>query len=77
MEKRVSKATFKSRACELFRHVETMGESLVVTDRGEPTIEIRPYRGKQDNSLAMLRGSIVHFDVKRASSPDLAETDAQ
>ncbi|CAD6558676.1 type II toxin-antitoxin system Phd/YefM family antitoxin [Paraburkholderia metrosideri] len=77
MEKRVSKAIFKSRACELFRHVEMMGETVVVTDRGQPTIEIRPYRSKQENPLEVLRGSIVHFDEKGASRPDPSETDAQ
>ena len=70
MEKRVSKAIFKSRACELFRHVEALGETLVVTDRGQPTIEIRPYRSKQENPLELLRASIVHFDVKQASEPE-------
>jgi hypothetical protein len=69
MEKRVSKAIFKSKACELFRQVEMLGETLVVTDRGQPTVEILPYRGKRENALERLRASIVHFDAKRASRP--------
>jgi antitoxin (DNA-binding transcriptional repressor) of toxin-antitoxin stability system len=73
MEKRVSKAIFKSRACELFRQIEALGETLVVTDRGQPTIEIRPYRSKQENPLELLRASIVHFDVTQASAPDQTE----
>ena len=73
MEKRVSKAIFKSRACELFRQVEALGETVVVTDRGQPTIEIRPYRSKQENPLELLRASIVHFDVTQASAPDQTE----
>jgi antitoxin (DNA-binding transcriptional repressor) of toxin-antitoxin stability system len=73
MEKRVSKAIFKSRACELFRHVESLGETVVVTDRGQPTIEIRPYRSKRDNPLELLRASIVHFDATQASEPDPVE----
>jgi antitoxin (DNA-binding transcriptional repressor) of toxin-antitoxin stability system len=68
MEKRVSKAIFKSRACELFRQVEMLGETVVVTDRGQPTIEIRPYRSKQENPLELLRSSIVHFNMKQALS---------
>lgn len=63
MEKRVSKAVFKAKACELFRRVEMLGESVVVTDRGQPTIEIRPYRAKKSRSpLDSLRASIVHCD---------------
>jgi hypothetical protein len=66
MEKRVSKAIFKSRACELFRQVEMLGETVIVTDRGQPTIEIRPYRSKRENPLELLRASIVHFNMKHA-----------
>lgn len=66
MEKRVSKAIFKSKACELFRQVEMLGETVVVTDRGQPTIEIRPYRRKRQNPLELLRASIVHFNAKHA-----------
>jgi antitoxin (DNA-binding transcriptional repressor) of toxin-antitoxin stability system len=64
MEKRVSKAVFKSKACELFRHVEMLGETVVVTDRGEPTVEIRPYRSRRKNPLELLRSSIVHFSLQ-------------
>jgi antitoxin (DNA-binding transcriptional repressor) of toxin-antitoxin stability system len=60
MEKRVSKAIFKSRACELFRQVEMLGETVVVTDRGQPTIEIRPYR-------------IMHFNLKPSPVPAVVE----
>jgi antitoxin (DNA-binding transcriptional repressor) of toxin-antitoxin stability system len=73
MEKRVSKAIFKSRACELFRQVEALGETVIVTDRGQPTIEIRPYRSKDENPRELLRASIVHFDAKQASAPDQSE----
>lgn len=69
MEKRVSKAVFKSKACELFRHVEMLGETVVVTDRGEPTVEIRPYRSRRKNPLELLRSSIVHFSLQGSSEP--------
>jgi antitoxin (DNA-binding transcriptional repressor) of toxin-antitoxin stability system len=70
MEKRVSKAAFKARACELFREVETLGESVVVTDRGHPTVEIRPYRGKRQDPLEIVRASIVDFDINGAPGRD-------
>lgn len=62
MEKRVSKAVFTAKASELFKQVETLGEVMVVTDRGLPTIEIRPYRSKDKDSLELLRAAIVHFN---------------
>lgn len=73
MEKRVSKAVFKSKACELFRHVEMYGEAVIITDRGQPTLEIRPYRGKRKDPLAMLRASIVHFSAKPVCEPAVNE----
>ncbi|WP_296650213.1 type II toxin-antitoxin system Phd/YefM family antitoxin [Paraburkholderia sp.] len=69
MEKRVSKAVFKAKACELFRHVEMLGETVVVTDRGEPTVEIRPYRSRRKNPLDLLRSSIVHLNLKSGVEP--------
>ncbi|TDN57968.1 type II toxin-antitoxin system Phd/YefM family antitoxin [Paraburkholderia sp. BL10I2N1] len=77
MEKRVSKAIFKSRACELFRQVEMLGETVVVTDRGQPTIEIRPYRSKRENPLELLRASIVHCNVKHAPEEVALEQEEQ
>ena len=75
MQKRVSTAIFKSKACELFRQVEMRGETIVVTDRGQPTIEIRPYRDKKEDPLEVLRASIVHFDMKRSPLPMASEQD--
>jgi len=66
MEKRVSKAAFKAKACELFRRVEMLGECVVVTDRGHPTVEIRPYRKRRRDPLEVLRGSILYFDAESA-----------
>ena len=68
MEKRVSKAVFKAKACEFFKQVETLGEVMVVTDRGLPTVEIRPYRNAHKGSLEMLRAAIVFFNPRSASA---------
>ena len=51
------------------------GETIVVTDRGQPTIEIRPYRDKKEDPLEVLRASIVHFDMKRSPLPMASEQD--
>ena len=77
MEKRVSKAVFKSRACELFRQIEMLGETVIVTDRGQPTIEIRPYCSKHANPLELLRASIVHFDAQHATTPVESEPEVR
>lgn len=62
MEQRVSKSEFKTKACEFFRQVETLGESVIVTDHGKPTIEIRRYSGRRNKPLIVLRAAIVSFD---------------
>jgi antitoxin (DNA-binding transcriptional repressor) of toxin-antitoxin stability system len=61
MEKRVSKATFKAKACELFRQVETFGERVIVTDHGRPTIEIRRYRARKKSPVDALRAAVVRY----------------
>ncbi|WP_175882656.1 type II toxin-antitoxin system Phd/YefM family antitoxin [Burkholderia sp. BCC0044] len=58
----VSKSEFKARALEYFRLVEASGESLIVTDHGRPTLEIRPYRSREAQPLDILRGSVMRYD---------------
>ncbi|AKM38802.1 prevent-host-death protein [Burkholderia contaminans FFH2055] len=58
----VSKSEFKARALEYFRLVEASGESLIVTDHGKPTLEIRPYRAREAQPLDILRGSVMRYD---------------
>lgn len=60
--RRVSKTEFKARALEIFRQVEATGESIVVTDHGKPTLEIRPYQTVERDPLSVLRGSVVRFE---------------
>lgn len=59
--KEVSKSQFKAQALEYFRRVEATGEPVVVTDKGEPTVKIRPYRADKRTPLERLRGSVVEF----------------
>ena len=58
----VSKSEFKAKALEFFRQVEASGESLIVTNRGKPVLEVRPYRGLNRHPLDVLRGSAIRFD---------------
>ena len=60
-DKQVSKSEFKAKALEFFRQVEASGESVVVTDHGKPTLEVRPYRSADRNPLDVLRGSVVRY----------------
>ena len=58
----VSKSQFKAKALEYFRQVEATGESVIVTDHGKPTLEVRPYRDNKRNPFEILRGSVVRYD---------------
>jgi PHD/YefM family antitoxin component YafN of YafNO toxin-antitoxin module len=51
MLQQISKSQFKAKALEFFRMIESSGETLVVTDHGEPKLEVRPYRSA-DRQLA-------------------------
>jgi antitoxin (DNA-binding transcriptional repressor) of toxin-antitoxin stability system len=43
--------------------IEASGESLIVTDRGRPILELRPYLNDHaQDPLALLRGSLLRYD---------------
>lgn len=58
----ISKSAFKARALEYFRQVESSGEPIVVTDHGEPKLEVRPYRPPARQPLEVLRGSVRRYE---------------
>jgi antitoxin (DNA-binding transcriptional repressor) of toxin-antitoxin stability system len=62
MKKRVSKSAFKARALEFCREIEASGESLILTDRGRPVLEVRPYRDDEIDPLNTLHKSVSHYD---------------
>lgn len=62
MHTQVSKSQFKAKALEFFRQVEASGESVVVTDHGQPKLEVRPYKPSTRSPLDVLRGSVLRFD---------------
>ncbi|GAB3627346.1 hypothetical protein PTE30175_02034 [Pandoraea terrae] len=57
----VSKSQFKAKALEYFRQVETSGESIIVTNHGQPVLEVRVYRDTRQNPLETLRGSVLRY----------------
>jgi hypothetical protein len=59
----ISKSQFKARALEYFRQIETDGRPVVVTDHGEPRLEVRRYRPQAREPLALLRGSLLRFEA--------------
>lgn len=59
----VTKSQFKAKAFEYFRHVETSGETVVITDRGQPTVELCRYRSDKRSPLDKLRGSVVEYQA--------------
>ncbi|BCH21945.1 type II toxin-antitoxin system Phd/YefM family antitoxin [Mesorhizobium sp. L-8-3] len=63
MTEHVSKSQFKARALEFFRRVETTGEPVVITDRGQPKLEIRRYSAPRRDSLETLRGTVLRYDA--------------
>ena len=62
MSVQVSKSQFKAQALELFRQVESSGQSVVITDRGCPKLEVRPYKPLARQPLDVLRGSVLRYD---------------
>jgi antitoxin (DNA-binding transcriptional repressor) of toxin-antitoxin stability system len=50
MSSEISKSEFKAKALEVLRSVEDTGQSVIVTDRGIPKVEVRRYRGQLLNA---------------------------
>ena len=44
------------------RLVEASGETLIVTDRGKPTLDIRPFRGTNSKPFDLLKGSVLSYE---------------
>ena len=64
---KVSKSQFKARALEYFRQVEASGEKVIVTDKGQPVIEVRRYQQDNRSPLERLNGSVL--ELKRPTDP--------
>lgn len=63
MDTQISKSKFKARALEIFRHVETTGEAVIVTDHGVPAVIVRKYTGTAADLRAKLKGSVLRYDA--------------
>lgn len=57
----ISKSQFKTKALEYLQRVEATGESVIITDKGRPTIELRRLRTEQRTPLERLRGSVIEY----------------
>ena len=62
MATRVSKSRFKARALEIFRRIESTGEPVIVTDRGEPALVVRKYVEQGRDARTRLKGSVLRYD---------------
>jgi len=62
VETEISKSEFKAKALEILRAVADTGEPVLITDRGTPTVEVRPYRGALRDAKELLRGSVLTFE---------------
>lgn len=62
MQTEVSKSQFKAKALEYFRQVEASGESVVITDHGQPKLEVRTFKAHARDPLDILRGSVLRYD---------------
>lgn len=61
MDRVVSKSSFKAKALEYFREVESTGKELVITDHGKPVLKVVPYSHDPAEALRALRGSVIRY----------------
>jgi antitoxin (DNA-binding transcriptional repressor) of toxin-antitoxin stability system len=63
MSIQVSKSQFKAKALEYFRQVESTGESVIITDHGIPTLEIKPFSNASTDPFDGLKDTMLRYDV--------------
>ena len=61
MAQSVSKSTFKAKALEYFREVESTGRELIITDHGKPVLKVVPYAHDPAEALRTLRGTVLRY----------------
>ena len=61
MENTIAKSKFKPQALKYFREVEKSGKPLIITDRGKPVLKIVPYSEEPEETLKLLRNSVVKY----------------
>lgn len=70
-QEQITKAQFKANALEYFRKAEA-GNTLVITDQGQPCLELRRYRSDRRGPLEKLRSSVVAY---QSPTEPVAESD--
>lgn len=80
MAQQISKSQFKARALEYFRQIEETGEILIITDRGQPCLEVRRFTPSIDPAhlgpLQRLRGSVLKFERPTDPAGDVDDWEA-
>ena len=66
----VSKTEFKARALEILRAIEQGGDTVMITNHGTPTLEIKRLRQDTRSPLEQLKGSVVKYDAPTAPISD-------
>lgn len=62
MTSHVSKSKFKAKALEYFRQIEANGEPIVITEHGQPKLEIRRLPEQKMDPLERLKGSVLWYE---------------
>jgi prevent-host-death family protein len=62
MENMISKSEFKPRALHYFREVEKTGKELIISDHGKPVLKIVPYVEDPEESLKVLRDTVLKYE---------------
>lgn len=60
--RQLSKTQFKRQMLEYMRDVELTGKPLIITDRGEPRLEIKKLRREKQDPQTLLKGLITGYN---------------
>ena len=62
MSKTISKSKFKPHALKYFREIERTKKEIIITDHDKPVLKIIPFSEDIEESLKILRNSILKYE---------------
>ncbi|HEV2748451.1 MAG TPA: type II toxin-antitoxin system prevent-host-death family antitoxin [Allosphingosinicella sp.] len=63
MGRMIGAAEFKAKCLRIIDEVERSGESVTITKRGRPMVEVKPVENKERHSIiGAMKGSVLRYD---------------
>lgn len=69
MDKMIGAAEFKAHCLRIMKEAKRSGETVVITKRGKPFMELRPIASEPSSIFGFLKGSVTWLTDDHTASP--------